>query len=47
MLLDQRVEKEKVWIFLRWQPATKLIKREILILKRYQVDVFDIKCPLQ
>ncbi len=42
LCVDQRVEKEKVWIFLRWQPTTKLIKREILILKCYQVDVKNI-----
>ncbi len=27
--------------------AKKLVKRELLIFKRYQLDVKDIKCPLQ
>jgi hypothetical protein len=28
-------------------PTTKLVNRELLIFKRYQMDVEDIKCPLQ
>jgi len=28
-------------------PTTKLINKKLLIFKRYQVDVKDIKCPLQ
>jgi hypothetical protein len=27
--------------------AEKLVKRELLVFKRYQLDVKDIKCPLQ
>ncbi len=29
------------------EQVEKLIKRELLIFKRYQLDVKDIKCPLQ
>ncbi len=29
------------------EPAKKLVKRELLIFKRYQLDVKNIKCPLQ
>jgi hypothetical protein len=28
------------------EPTTKLVNRELLIFKHYQVDVKDIKCPL-
>jgi hypothetical protein len=28
------------------EPIMELVKKELLILKRYQVDVKDIKCPL-
>jgi hypothetical protein len=27
-------------------PTTKLVNKELLIFRRYQVDVKDIKCPL-
>jgi hypothetical protein len=27
--------------------AEELVKRELLVFKRYQLDVKDIKCPLQ
>jgi hypothetical protein len=29
------------------EPIEKLVKRELLIFRRYQLDVKDIKCPLQ
>jgi len=29
------------------EPVKKFVKRELLIFKRYQLDVKDIKCPLQ
>ncbi len=29
------------------EPTTELVNKELLIFKRYQVDVKDIKCPLQ
>jgi hypothetical protein len=29
------------------EPTTKLINKELLIFKHYQVDVKTIKCPLQ
>jgi hypothetical protein len=29
------------------EPAEELVKKELLIFKRYQLDVKDIKCPLQ
>jgi hypothetical protein len=29
------------------EPTKELIKRELLIFKRYQLDVKNIKCPLQ
>jgi len=29
------------------EPTKKLVKRELLISKRYQLDVKDIKCPLE
>jgi energy-converting hydrogenase A subunit M len=28
------------------EPSMKLINRKLLIFKRYQVDVKDIKCPI-
>jgi len=28
------------------EPTTKLVNRKLLIFKRYQLDVKDIKCPL-
>ncbi len=29
------------------EPITKLVNRELLIFKRFQVDLKEIKCPLQ
>ncbi len=29
------------------EPTTKLVNRELLIFRHYQVDVKNIKCPLQ
>jgi hypothetical protein len=29
------------------EPVEKLVKKELLIFRRYQLDVKDIKCPLQ
>jgi hypothetical protein len=29
------------------EPIEKLVKRELLVFKRYELDVKDIKCPLQ
>ncbi len=29
------------------EPVEELVKRELLIFKKYQLDVQDIKCPLQ
>jgi hypothetical protein len=28
------------------EPIEKLVKRELLVFKRYQLDVKNIKCPL-
>jgi len=29
------------------EPTKKLVKRELLVFRRYQMDVKDIKCPFQ
>jgi hypothetical protein len=29
------------------EPTTKLINKKLMIFKRYEVDVKDIKCPFQ
>jgi hypothetical protein len=29
------------------EPAKELVKRELLVFRRYQLDVKNIKCPLQ
>jgi hypothetical protein len=29
------------------EPTKELVKRELLIFRRYRLDVKDIKCPLQ
>jgi hypothetical protein len=29
------------------EPVKERVKKELLIFKRYQLDVKDIKCPLQ
>jgi hypothetical protein len=51
-IVDQRVEKDmNLDIFEMTtstsDPTTKLVNKELLIFTRYQVDVKDIKCPLQ
>jgi hypothetical protein len=51
-VVDQRVEKDSnldifEMIVGTSEPTTKLINRELLIFKHYQVDVKDMKCPLQ
>jgi hypothetical protein len=28
------------------EPTKELVKRELLVFRRYQLDVKDIKCPL-
>jgi hypothetical protein len=50
-VVEQKVEKDRSldifgMIVNISEPTTELIKRELLIFKRYQVDVKDIKCPL-
>jgi hypothetical protein len=51
-VVDQRIEKDNNLHILKMiantiEPSMKLIDRELLIFKRYQVDVKNIKCPLQ
>ncbi len=51
-VVDQRVEKDSNLDIFEMtistsEPTTKLINRELLIFRRYQVDVKDMKCPLQ
>jgi hypothetical protein len=51
-VVDQRVEEDRsLDIFERTtntnEPTTKLVNRKLLIFRHYQVDVKDIKCPLQ
>jgi hypothetical protein len=51
-VVNQRVEKDKSLDIFEMTTSTseltmKLVNRELLILKRYQVDVKDIKCPIQ
>jgi hypothetical protein len=51
-VVDQRVEEDKSldifdMIANTSELITKLVNRELLIFKCYQVDVKDIKCPLQ
>jgi hypothetical protein len=51
-VVKQRVEKDKkLDIFERTsstnEPTTKLVNKELLIFRHNQVDVKDIKCPLQ
>jgi energy-converting hydrogenase A subunit M len=50
-VVDQRVEEDlNLDIFdmiaNTSEPTTKLVNRELLIFKRYQLDVKDIKCPM-
>jgi hypothetical protein len=51
-VVDQRIEEDNNLDSLKMiadtiEPSIKLINRELLIFKRYQVDVKDIKCPFQ
>jgi len=51
-VVDQRVEEDKSldifeMITSTSGPTMELVNRELLIFKCYQVDVKDIKCPLQ
>jgi hypothetical protein len=50
-VVDQRVEKDRSLDIFEMTASTselamKLVNRELLIFKHYQVDVKDIKCPL-
>ncbi len=51
-VVDQRVEKDRSLDIFEMttytsEPRTKLVNKELLIFKHYQVNVKDIKCPLQ
>ncbi len=51
-VVDQRVEKDmSLHIFeitaITNEPPTKLVNKELLIFKHYQMDFKGIKCPLQ
>jgi hypothetical protein len=51
-VVDQRVEDDMSldifeMIIITSEPTMELVNREFLIFKCYQVDVKDIKCPLQ
>jgi hypothetical protein len=51
-VVDERVEEDKSLDTFEMttstsEPTMELVNRELLIFKRYQVDVKDIKCPLQ
>jgi hypothetical protein len=50
-VVDQSVEKDSNLDIFEMtvstsEPTTKLINRELLIFRHYQVDVKDMKCPL-
>jgi len=50
-VVDQRVEKDNNLDIFEMttstiEPTMELVNRELLIFKRYQMDVKDIKCPL-
>jgi hypothetical protein len=50
-VVDQRVEKDRSldifgMIANTNEPTTELVNRELLIFRRYQMDVKNIKCPL-
>ncbi len=50
-VVDQRVEKDMSFNIFEMttnisEPTTKLVNKELLIFKLYQVAVKDIKCPL-
>jgi hypothetical protein len=51
-VVDQRVEKDRSLDIFEMttntsEPTIKLVNKELLIFRRYQVNVKDIKCPLQ
>jgi hypothetical protein len=51
-VVDQRVEEDRSLDIFEMttstsEPTTKLVNRELLIFKHYQVNVKHIKCPLQ
>jgi hypothetical protein len=50
-VVDQKVEKDNNLDIFEMtantiEPTLELINRQLLIFKRYQMDVKDIKCPL-
>jgi hypothetical protein len=50
-VVDQRVEEDSSLDIFEMttntsEPTTKSVNRELLIFRRYQVNVKDIKCPL-
>jgi hypothetical protein len=50
-VVDQRIEKDNSLDIFEMttntiEPTMELMNRELLIFKRYQMDVKDIKCPL-
>jgi hypothetical protein len=52
VLLIERLKRIAVWISLKMiantsEPTMELINKELVIFKRYQVNVEDIKCPPQ
>ncbi len=49
-VVDQRIEKDNSLDIFEMttntiEPTMELMNRELLIFKRYQMDVKDIKCP--
>jgi hypothetical protein len=51
-VVDQRVKEDRSLDIFEMttstsEPLKELVNRELLIFKHYQVDVKDIKCPLQ
>jgi hypothetical protein len=51
-VVDERVKEDRSLDIFEMttntsEPTTKLINKELLIFRHYQVDVKDIKCPLQ
>ncbi len=50
-VVDQKVEKDRSLDIFETttntsEPTTKLVNKKLLIFRRYQVDVKNIKCPL-
>jgi hypothetical protein len=50
-VIDQKVEEDRnldisKMITNTREPTTKLVNKELLIFRHYQMDVKDIKCPL-